>query len=671
MAVNLNDPYQKDIEKTIKDPRYNRLNTIKDIGIHLTERMINSWPATHENDDIAYNSPPMISFPGEEASPYDELLSEEGLKYRDEFYAGNESLLYMSGDPRVLPAVNYNSPGLAMGQAKVLNPDFQFNELDDVRSDYRRPYIGRLYSERIYDYNLPVVLFETGVMTLNLGLLGIASALASPSATHDMTSYLRDPNGGAGFKFVFQKMGAALRGILNFTVGGIISGKRFYKFNPNSRIYMRFVNEMLIEVAAWMDLARVPVLDKEYWDNKDRAGTTEEEAEEIEKELDKEENCQINYAQVGDFKVPASSGYRGLSQTLSVLNILPGWKTGNDGVQSGESGGLGNGIKDAVIETINMTAATSFIPFGLSAGIQVSEEFANDTMRHPLSEDLEEKGRQVYRQSQLGFLGKTNSIVEGVQQLFNGDYLGAAFTAGKEWLKSEASQGKIFGEAGLVMSGEGKFVLPDVWEKSEFRRTQQLNFKFYSPYGHRLAIFENTMVQSIFLINMAAPRQVGSSTYTSPFYIRAFSKGLFSIEAGLVESLTIKRSEEKNFRTVEGFSKMVTCELRIKDVLPTMMVSLDAGIFGIISAKNVGFREYIAMMANVDMYDRTAILNRYKVFVNALANKLSFDNILTELKYAASQTLPAKLINAARIKFYGYRPPSAVSSIKAQANYGM
>jgi hypothetical protein len=659
------------LNETQKQEKRNRLGTVRDIGLHLTERMIDSWPITHENDNISFNSPLPISFPGEETSPYDEIVgNRDNLYASNEDGSGNDMLTYANGNPKAMPEVNYDSPGLALGQAKVINPDFQFNELDDVRTDYRRPYIGRLYSERIYDYNLPIVLFETGIMTLNLGLFSVASAFFG-SETKDMAAYLRDP-GGFKLKFAFQKIGAAIRGILNFTVGGLLSGKKFYKFERNTRVYMRFVNEMLIEVAAWMDLARTPVLDLESdWNTKDRTGETLEDAEKLEEQMDKEESGEGTASEFGEgnskYSYP-SAGYRGINRTISVLNILPGWKTSNNSVVEVKKS-FWEPITDFFSDTANMTAAM-FIPFGLSSGVNVSEQFSNQTMPHPLAADLKDKGRQVYQQSALGMLGGVSTGLNIANNLFNGDTIGAAFEVGKALFNSNAKKGKL-GEAGMIMSGEGTFLLPDIWEGSNFQRSQTLSFRFYSPYGNRLPIYENTMIPTIFLIGMSAPRQVGTSTYTSPFYVRAFSKGLFSIEAGMIDSLTIKRSEEKNHRTVEGFSKVVSCELSIKDVLPALMIGLDAGVFGILSAKNTGFREYISMMANVDLYDRTAWINKYKALVAVLTNKLDPENLLNDFKYSISQTLPFKLYHASRTNFWNYRPPQTVSSIRAQSSYGM
>jgi hypothetical protein len=551
-----------------------------------------------------------------------------------------------------------------MGEANILNPDFQFNELDDIRSDFRRPYIGRLYSERIYDYNLPTVVFEPGILKLNTGLFGIIATLASNglNSSGDMAKYLRDPLSNP-IKFAFQKIGAAIRGILNFTVGGLVSGTRFYKFEPNMRVYMKFVNEMLIEVASWMGLAMLPQADLE--DYSDRGGDTKESAEALESKMNKSIPIEkeIDVDNLGDFSIPRSKGYKGLAKTLSVLNIIGGWRASNSSTKpGGTKKNFGEEVKDAVTETVNMTAAM-FVTYGLSKGINVSETFSNNTIRHPLEEDLKAKGEEAFQQSAMGALGTAKTTSEILGNLLNEKYLEAA-TGFAKTIATSAAKGGNLGEGGLILSGEGRFQLPEIWKDSEYSRTKSLEFEFRAPYGNRLCIFENTMVQTIFLLCMTAPRQVGSSTYMSPFYIRAFSKGLFSVEVGLIEQLTIKRGEEKNERTNEGFSRVIECSVNIKDVIPNLMIGLNAGIFGVLSSKNVGFREYVAMFANVDMIDRTVILNHYKNFVNILVNRFSADNLFNELKYGISQTLPFKLMLKARQNFWNYKPPTAVSRVR-------
>jgi hypothetical protein len=161
---------------------------------------------------------------------------------------------------------------------------------------------------------------------------------------------------------------------------------------------------------------------------------------------------------------------------------------------------------------------------------------------------------------------------------------------------------------------------------------------------------------------MTMPRQVGTATYMSPFYVKSFAKGLFSSEVGLIESLNIERGSENTDLTADGFSKILDVSVSIHDVVPKVMIGLDAGIFGILSAKNVGFREFIAMIANVDMIDREAMMNKFKTFANVLVS--GGDSFLDSLKFSLSQTLPFQIIYKVRTNFFNYRPKQTVSTLR-------
>ena len=71
-------------------------------------------------------------------------------------------------------AKNHNgtlpSISLRMGECPVVNPPWQFNELDDVRSNTTYPHIGRVYLTYIYS-NFPILTFQPGREKMNANLL--------------------------------------------------------------------------------------------------------------------------------------------------------------------------------------------------------------------------------------------------------------------------------------------------------------------------------------------------------------------------------------------------------------------------------------------------------------------------------------------------------------------
>lgn len=642
--------------------------TIENIGENLSSRMKESIRLAGGNTDIVSSYNPLIGFPGEVSVDgrnvigndfYTKLSSDEETDDNKIMNSINGSddggfdkaSMTKTGDPRQTTFVDLTSPGLAMGEASVLNPDFQFNELDDVRSDYRRPYIGRCYSERIYDYNLPKIFFEVGTVEINLGLVGVLTTIArGNSSEKSLSKYLRDP-GGNSLRFGIMKLGSMIRGLASFGANNFLKTKRLYNFTSTNRVYIRYVNEALIELASWMNLGKVEVIDKNNLDTYMKQVSEMEEDEKIENTLDNENDTYIYDETYG---LPGTGSYMGLANSLNVLNILPQFGNKKNNEVKAKSNAE---YKDDDSLLSSIQRAQLFIPFALQRGVSVSETFSNTTQEHPIVTQLNGESDTASQQRMVGVLGKefSEAATSAIKGAASGQGLGKTLQelAGKLAPNfTRMASGEMGGELGMVRAGNARLVLPEVWSDSSFDRQYSLNWTFRAPYGHRLCIFENCMVPIIFLQCMASARQISTSSYTNPFYIKAFSKGLVTCEMGMVSSLTVNRSENKNDRTQEGFSRSVSVGMSIKDVVPKLALSLDAGVWGILSAHNVGFREYISFIAGVDLMDRLKLENQLKVGANVLANIYNFDNFKNNLRFSLSQTLPAKIFTNPRSIFY-------------------
>lgn len=690
---------------------YNKRETLRNIGGYMSEKMYESLKT--RNDDLSGGVPPVIGFPGHISVNVNGMNIKgndyySGDKYADQggvaddkdgvlnrFYAddsGMPNLYYnMFGDPRESAAVaSASAKGLAMGEAKILNPDFQFNELDDVRSDFRRPMIGRLYSERIYDYNLPKVLFQVGTVTVNMKLLtGLTSLWFNNASGKSLGDYLRDPSLNP-IKMLGAKLSAALGTVASGISRIIMRNKRMYKFEPNGHVYLSYVNEILVETAAWMGLGRFDfnddqsikqmIAEKQSF-GEDKVGDRDDETDKavyskwekivfgIKDGVDRlfQTESVTNSNTDGDFP---SYDYVGKANYLNIRNILPSMSNSNyrydDTLDNSGDGGF-------------FYNTDCMVPFGLSKGVNVSETFANETQENPVTAQINSTGQNNQQQLLVGqvpsdMLGGVDQILETAEQTKDigatlttagqqmwGSVKGAAVTKLKNLIA-----GKMSGEVGMVQSGNSRMILPEIWTDSSFDRQYTINLKLFSPYGNKLAIFENTIVPMLCLIAMAAPRQVGESSYTTPFYVKAFSKGLFSTDLGMISSLSINRSEEKSMRTQDGFSRQISISISVKDLLPRMSMSLDAGMWGILSSKNQGFRDYIAYVAGVDLADREMIRNKWDVYSSVLRNKWNFNNFQGAMRYIFSSSIPGKLITSPRSLFfqekYGTTIKSQISS---------
>lgn len=267
-----------------------------------------------------------------------------------------------------------------------------------------------------------------------------------------------------------------------------------------------------------------------------------------------------------------SGRYLGARESLNLYDILPVSALGGD---------------SKVMKYKNC----QYLPFRCGKAITATETFSNATTANPLEEALNSQAQQA----------DENSSSAGAQAA-SGDVMGAVKTGAKKF-----GMGVIgnFSEQALVMSGKGRVSLPEVFSSSSFSRSFSFDFKFHSPYGDNLSIFENEYIPFLILLALSAPRQIGKMTYTSPFAVRISVKNKVMINYGLVESLSVTRGGDANDWTPSGYPKTMTCSLSVKDLEPN--ISLPLASRGPIRAMmetmfpSSGISEYLASIGGLTL----------------------------------------------------------------------
>lgn len=704
-----------------RETSYDSKETVRNIGGLLSEKM--AYAISKRNEPSIAGNAAVLGYPSNQpftiegrkftVNDYytDSAYADLGMKSYDEENPVDNSILFANnagntssyygryGDPEMVDEKNYTLDrynGLAMGESNILNPDFQFNELDDVRCDFRAPYLGRLYSERIYSFNLPKVIFQLGTVSINVGALsGLTAIMFGNKSGHTLGEYLRDP-GTNIFKLGLQKLTASIGSVASGVASIILKKKRMYKFTPNPTVFLTYVNEMLAEVAAWMGLGKFDfdpsvgdqlqslmseksetVASSQY--DGDNVGNytpgekaffgINDKGDSVNQPPDYGPDASVTIDNTQDGSGFQRFPYLGKKESLDVRSILPTMNGKNSGP---------NVRTDGIASALRFYNTDCYIPFGLSKAVNVSESFSNDTQENPITAQINSTGQNNQQQFMVGqvpsdVLGGFDQIIDGAK---NGGFSGAASAIGQQTMGKHFTRlksfmmGQMSGELGMVQSGNSRLILPEIWSDSSFDRQYSLSFKLFSPYGNRLSIFENTIVPMLFLIAMSAPRQVGESSYTTPFYVKAFSKGLFSTSLGMVSSLSINKSEGRNDMTQDGFHRTLNISMTIKDLLPRLTMSMDAGTWGILSNKNDGFREYLAMIAGVDLDKREGIKNNIKVYINSLANKFNVNKINLGVTHFLSNSIPAKLITNPRSLFYNSKTGESLQSqISSPSSY--
>lgn len=125
--------------------------------------------------------------------------------------------------------------------------------------------------------------------------------------------------------------------------------------------------------------------------------------------------------------------------------------------------------------------------------------------------------------------------------------------------------GSITNAAQTVVAG-GKLVFPEMWSESSFSRSYNVNLKLVSPDGDDLSVYLNIIVPMLHLLGFALPREAAKGHgYISPFLVRAFYKGLFNVDMGIITDLSFNKGREAAW-TSSGIPTIVEVSFTIKDL---------------------------------------------------------------------------------------------------------
>ncbi len=458
-------------------------------------------------------------------------------------------------------SADIHSGGLGLGEAEVFNPPYQLNPHDDVRSDGYYKNIGRVYNDKIRS-NYPIVVFEPGRIKYDTSITDLFTGGGDPAASK-MTDLINGVNRGA-----LGQTTAIVKGVLRTTFSvltapaQVIGGmKKFAGFENDIKLYAEFVDEMFSIIAPMFGV-------QEPLGGGDVNGS--------ESLLDDESN---------QAAMTGANSYMGLIKNLTYLNIHPDKSPGWDSYHK------------------------QFIPLMLHKDVSVTESISNSTESSPMASALNEKAKDADK------LLKEGSEV--------GDNALDSFTRTMKAKFGKAISAVGSGENAVVLKGQARASMPDIWSDSSFQRSYNMSFKFHSNYGHDLAVLESTYVPYLLLLALAIPRTIGRRTYTSPFIIRTFCKGWFSCPLGIIDSLTVERGEPKNNWTVNGRPRTIKVTISIKDLHPVVSMSMAKGIFGNLFQQNDSFTSYLTILGGLSLSEQHNLKDRVGRFATQIKARVS------------------------------------------------
>lgn len=167
-----------------------------------------------------------------------------------------------------------------------------------------------------------------------------------------------------------------------------------------------------------------------------------------------------------------------------------------------------------------------------------------------------------------------------------------------------------------VITSGGNLVFPEIWADSSLNKSYSMSFKLQSPSGAREDIFLYILVPYVHLLCMVAPRQITANGFISPFLVRAFCKGWFNCDLGIIESMTITRGQDGAW-SYDGFPTEVNITISIKDLYSSFSIN-DASDVAMFHS-NIGLIDHIATMCGINIHTveaKRAIMSYLSSFIS-------------------------------------------------------
>ena len=180
-------------------------------------------------------------------------------------------------------------------------------------------------------------------------------------------------------------------------------------------------------------------------------------------------------------------------------------------------------------------------------------------------------------------------------------------------------------KAWALNSAQGMNIrFPEIWSESNHSPSYEMECHFITPYATPFCIWRYVRVPFFHLFALAAPKsQKNHSQYSAPFLIKAYSKGYFNVEMGIIDSITWKRFGEGDMISEDGLPTQIDVSITFKDLYHTLTITNtgEAGENTFNFMNNSGLMEMIGTMSGINM-SRMTITERMSLFANSTRSAL-------------------------------------------------
>ena len=205
----------------------------------------------------------------------------------------------------------------------------------------------------------------------------------------------------------------------------------------------------------------------------------------------------------------------------------------------------------------------------------------------------------------------------------------------------------LAGLTGLTtLLGGAKITFPKIITESSYGKSINCECTFVSVYGETESIYLNSIRPYLHLLAFVLPHQVRSNLemYTFPFIVKAYCRGLFNVEMGVISSFSVTRGGNDNaLWSFEGAAELITVNFEVTPLLTNLvMSSINDGPGWVL--RNKGLAEYMSAITAYDarndkyelsleiaenMGDALTIKSKISAFFNTFTDSKIFGDVAT------------------------------------------
>lgn len=198
----------------------------------------------------------------------------------------------------------------------------------------------------------------------------------------------------------------------------------------------------------------------------------------------------------------------------------------------------------------------------------ISESFSNSTMQSQVAGMINGFSDTAKELNYL-FGTKDDSLIGNIKSAITG--AGGTISNALSNVLGGQIGGNIVGSLlnnGLqsIVDG-GKIIFPEMWSDSSYDKSYSITMKLRSPDNDSLSIFMNVLKPYCKILCMTLPHMIGSNVnaYRSPFICKAYCKGLFNIDLGMITSLNVTKGATCCWND-DGLPTQIDLDIEIKDL---------------------------------------------------------------------------------------------------------